>query len=191
MFPTRGGRAGGRVVGVIAILLGLLMMWPNLQDGDMPDPIAFGILLMGGALLFITRKPLAPAAPAQPTAVNGAPVADATPKANPAIGLLVALLIGGGTYFYMTNKGDVTIRVEGRGSALISYGAGGNQSQTTERLPWSTKVSADTVSGIAVVAQRNEGGSGTISCSIISGGSTVASQSSSGAYAVVTCAGRR
>jgi hypothetical protein len=80
--------------------------------------------------------------------------------------------------------GDITYSVDGTGSALVTYQTSSGQSQRTVDLPWS-----DTETGVStasLVAQLQ--GAGTdISCSI--SGDVSASNSSSGQYAVVTCAG--
>jgi hypothetical protein len=107
------------------------------------------------------------------------------------LGVLVALLIIGGTYWYATTRVYVTITIAGSGTARITYGAGSNRAQVTERLPWSKNVAADGEAGMIVVAERTGDDTGPLSCAITSGGMSLASQMSSGALAVVTCDSRR
>jgi hypothetical protein len=77
------------------------------------------------------------------------------------------------------------IRVLGSGSALVTWGNIGGTSQQTVALPFSAKVGAGgSFNVISVVAQRNAGDSGSITCQIVHTGRVVKQSTSSGAYAV-------
>ena len=79
------------------------------------------------------------------------------------------------------------VAVVGSGSALVTWGTISGSSQVTVGLPWSTKVSVDfTFDVVTVVAQRQSGGSGSITCEVIHDGRVVERKTSSGAYAVCT-----
>jgi PASTA domain len=75
------------------------------------------------------------------------------------------------------------VRVEGSGSALVTWGGLGSTHQVTVTLPWEQRVTGDD-DIVTVVAQRSSGGSGSITCIIIREGRTVKHATSSGPYAV-------
>lgn len=64
------------------------------------------------------------------------------------------------------------VRVEGFGSALVTWGGLGSTHQATVSLPWEQRVTGDT-DIVTIVAQRSSGGSGSITCIIIREGETV------------------
>ncbi|MFG1925106.1 MmpS family transport accessory protein [Cryptosporangium sp. NPDC048952] len=83
---------------------------------------------------------------------------------------------------------DITYKVTGGGSAMISYMDGNFQiSQVTEPLPWSTTVDGPSVVGQNMNAQRKSGDNGTITCQIFRGDEMLTENTSSGPYAVVSC----
>jgi hypothetical protein len=79
------------------------------------------------------------------------------------------------------------VRVEGSGSALVTWGNIGGTSQQTVTLPWSVHVDVDGgFDVVTIVAQRNSGSSGSITCEVIHSGRVVERNVSSGPYAVCT-----
>lgn len=109
---------------------------------------------------------------------------------------LVLLVVAAGVWFYYnnvssgllggSNGGTVTYHVDGAGKALeVSYMTSSGISRETDlNLPWTRTVYG--VSVASLVGQLNES-SGSISCEI--SGDATAYNSSSGGYAMVTCAG--
>ena len=75
------------------------------------------------------------------------------------------------------------IRVEGSGSATVTWGGIGTTHQLTVTLPWEQRVTGDT-SILTVLAQRSSGDGGSITCSIIVEGRVVKHATSSGPYAI-------
>ncbi len=69
--------------------------------------------------------------------------------------------------------------------ARISFAKGSGISQTTAPLPWSKYFKQEQV--ITSIFAQNKGTSGKITCRILVDDETVDEQSSTGAYAVVTC----
>jgi hypothetical protein len=63
----------------------------------------------------------------------------------------------------------------------------GGQEQKEVSLPWSADVEVDFITSLT--AQKKSGGSGEIGCKVTKGGEVVADNTSSGAYAVVSCVG--
>ena len=86
------------------------------------------------------------------------------------------------------STGQAVYSVTGADSADITYDAGSGTEQVSEQpLPWSKQIAvADTDGILTIVAQNNGGGS--ITCSIAIAGKVVAKHTSTGDYAVVTCA---
>lgn len=82
----------------------------------------------------------------------------------------------------------VIYEVTGSGSAQVTYGTSGfSQEQHTVTLPWRHEIRGDVPEYPVLVAQLQN--SGEISCKIWGGGEVpMAEATSSGAYAVVTCA---
>jgi hypothetical protein len=79
------------------------------------------------------------------------------------------------------------VAVFGSGSAMVTWGDIGSTSQETVALPWSTKVSAGgAFNVVTVLAQRQSGSSGSITCEIIHNGRIVKKATSSGPYAICT-----
>lgn len=116
------------------------------------------------------------------TATTVAPSASAGGGAAPAStqasgDTLVYEVTGDGT----TTAGNITF-----------FSAGGQQSQETDAtLPWSKELRGDkgafTITGVTA---QNGGDGGTIRCKITKNGKVEAENSSSGAYAVVSCNGK-
>jgi PASTA domain len=79
----------------------------------------------------------------------------------------------------------VYVRVEGSGSALVTWGGLGTTRQATVSLPWEQKVPVNE-DFVTIVAQRQSGGSGTITCLVIGDGEVWDRATSSGPYAVCT-----
>lgn len=79
------------------------------------------------------------------------------------------------------------VRVEGSGTALVTWGNIGGTSQQTVTLPWSVHVNVDAgFDVVTIVAQRQSGSSGSITCEVIRSGRVVERNVSSGPYAVCT-----
>jgi len=81
----------------------------------------------------------------------------------------------------------VTLSVDGKGKAQVTYMKAGGTEQKEVTLPWSAEVKAEFVSSL--VAQSQSGKSGDITCRITEGDEVVAESTSSGKYSVVTCSG--
>lgn len=79
------------------------------------------------------------------------------------------------------------LKVTGTGSALVTYGTTSGQSQETVSLPWSKSIPDTDVSSGIISMNAQEQQSGTIGCSIQLGDAQPVTNSSSGAYAVVSC----
>jgi hypothetical protein len=75
------------------------------------------------------------------------------------------------------------VRVEGSGSATVTWGNLGSTHQATVSLPWEQKVTGDTTI-VSVLAQRSSGDGGSIACFIIEEGTIVKRAASSGPYAI-------
>jgi MmpS family membrane protein len=88
-----------------------------------------------------------------------------------------------------TASSDDTAHMEvtGSGKALVTYMKKGGQEQKEVSLPWSADVEVDFITSL--VAQKKGGGSGEIGCKITKGSEVIADNTSSGAYAVVSCTG--
>lgn len=111
----------------------------------------------------------------------------------------IALAVAGGIWLWghhpwqhtrTTHHVVYSVTGSARTSGLIDYVvAGGQQQVNGTALPWT--FAQDVVarrSGASVfVSAQNAGASGSISCEIDMDGKTVASNTSSGAYAVVSC----
>lgn len=84
---------------------------------------------------------------------------------------------------------DVVITVTsstGTGAATVTYTTLSGQQQENAALPWTRDVGA--VGNISVVAQAGQYTTG-VSCAITVNGTQVSSNTSTGQYAVVSCAG--
>jgi beta-lactam-binding protein with PASTA domain len=77
------------------------------------------------------------------------------------------------------------VRVEGTGTALVTWGNIGGTSQATVSLPWSVHVgTSGSYDVVTVVAQRQSGSSGAITCEVIESGFVEERNVASGPYAV-------
>lgn len=123
--------------------------------------------------------------PAQPrkSGLNGWQIAGIV-----AASIVALLVIGGIVKSGQTSSGTITYTVTSQaspGQAMVTYDTGSGSQQSTESLPWSVTLTKPNIASL--VAQAGDG-TGSVSCSITEGGKVLASNSSSGAGAVVTCA---
>jgi hypothetical protein len=86
----------------------------------------------------------------------------------------------------------VTYEVTGSGTASVTYIAdlqGSQEQQNDVALPFTKEISSgESLLMMSVVAQRKSGDSGEITCRILLDGKEVKKSTSSGSYAVATCA---
>jgi hypothetical protein len=86
--------------------------------------------------------------------------------------------------------GEVVVKVGGSGRAMVTYGNIGSTSQKTVTLPWSTTISVKSFDVATLLAQRQSGGGGTITCELDTTDGTVLQHSSaSGPYAICDVSG--
>jgi hypothetical protein len=76
------------------------------------------------------------------------------------------------------------VKVEGTGTALVTWGGLGSTHQATVTLPWQRRIPFGDDDIVTVVAQRSGGGGGTIVCQVIREGVVAKRSASSGPYAV-------
>jgi hypothetical protein len=74
--------------------------------------------------------------------------------------------------------------------ASMTYRTGTGSSQVTARLPWRKRLTDLSPGAFLYVSAQNQGDGGSVSCKIYVNGRVVSDNTSSGAYAVVTCESR-
>ncbi len=101
--------------------------------------------------------------------------------------LVLAAAIALHAFLAMGQQHTVVLSVTGTGPMDVSYMAGGRSSQDTAAAsPWQARYQMYGPAPVTALTAQN-GGSGSISCTITEDGQIVASNTSTGAYAVVQC----
>ena len=129
-------------------------------------------------MTFQGQQPPIPAPPRRRQRRNGLLIAGAV-----IVGLIAAVAIGHAASAAHT----VTLTVHGGGTMDVAYRVGNKDSQDTSATsPWQATYHITGEFPYASITAQN-GGSGSISCTITEDGNVVSSNTSNGAYSVVQC----